>query len=69
MHCETGRGPAGRQMLATVSSILGVPATAGVNTQYGGGENTFRFEGPTFTAVPNGQSLKEWCRALPDFPK
>jgi hypothetical protein len=69
MHCETGRGPAGQQMLTTVASILGVPATAGVNTQYGGGEKTFRFEGPTYTAVPNGQSLKEWCRALPDFPK
>jgi hypothetical protein len=69
MSCETGRGPQGRQMLDTVASILGVPATGGVNTQYAGGTKTFRFEGPTYTGVPNGQSLKKWCRALPDFPK
>jgi hypothetical protein len=67
MHCETGGGPNGRRMLQQVADILGVPASAGVQTQYGGGTKTFRFEGPTFTAVPGGGSLATWCRELPNF--
>lgn len=67
MHCETGGGPAGRRMLRQISDLLGVPASAGVHTQYGGGTKTFRFEGPTFTAVPGGSSLQDWCRTRRDF--
>ena len=68
MSCHTAHGVNGRNMLETIASIVKVPVTAGVNLQYGGGGTpTFRLEGPTYTAVPNGQSLKEWCRALPDF--
>jgi hypothetical protein len=70
MGCETGRGLEGATMLKTIASILGVPVTAGINFQYGGGGiPTFKFEGPTHTEVPYGQSLKDWCAALPDFPK
>lgn len=67
MHCETGGGPNGRQLLREIANLLGVPASAGVNTQYGGGFKTFRFEGPTFTAVPGGGSLRSWCESRPNF--
>jgi hypothetical protein len=68
MHCSTGRGPQGKQVLQAIADDLGVPVSAGVFDQLGGGTTTFRFEGPTFTAVPSGGSLKSWCAALPDFP-
>lgn len=67
MHCETGGGPNGRQLLREIAGLLGVPASAGVNTQFGGGLKTFRFEGPTFTAVPGGGSLRSWCESRPNF--
>ena len=67
MHCSTGRGPSGRAMLRNIANELGVPASAGVVDQLGGGLTTFRFEGPTFTAVPGGGALRDWCRGLPDF--
>lgn len=67
MHCSTGRGPNGRRLLSTIANELGVPVTAGVINQLGGGLATFRFEGPTFTAVSGGGSLREWCSRLPDF--
>jgi len=67
MHCETGGGPNGRALLQAISRELRVPVSGGVNTQFGGGSRTFRFEGPTFTALPSG-TLRDWCRALPDFP-
>jgi len=67
MHCSTGRGPYGRQLLSTIANDLGVPASAARKTQYGGGTSTFRFEGPVFTAVPRGGTLEAWCRRLPDF--
>jgi hypothetical protein len=67
MHCETGGGPNGRALVQAMAREIGVPVSAGVNTQFGGGSRTFRFEGPTFTALPNG-SLRDWSRALPDFP-
>lgn len=69
MHCETGRGAAGQSLLNSMAADLEVPVTGARNLQYAGGLKTFRFEGPTITAVPGGKSLKEWCQALPDFPK
>ncbi len=66
MHCETGRGPDGRRVLKAIADELRVPVTAGINTQFGGGTKTFRFEGPTYTALPSG-TLAQWCRALPNF--
>jgi hypothetical protein len=68
MHCSTGKGTEGRKLLENIANAVGVPATAAMVDQFGGGLTTFRFEGPTHTALPGGQSLKSWCQALPDFP-
>lgn len=68
MHCETGGGPTGRMLLSEIARLLGVPVTGGIQTQYGGGIRTFRFEGPTHTALPQGGAIPDWCRQLPDFP-
>lgn len=67
MHCQTANGKAGQQLLTTLAELWEVPVTAAINDQYAGGHRTFRFEGPTLTACPKGLTLKEWCRALPDF--
>ena len=67
MHCETGNGPQGRDILQKVAIATDVPATGGIRTQYGGGLRTFRFEGPTYTAFPSGD-LQSWSRARPEFP-
>jgi hypothetical protein len=69
MHCSTGYGASGRRLLQTIANDLGVPASAGLFLQIGGGQKTFRLEGPTFTALPRGLSLQSWCRGLPDFPQ
>jgi hypothetical protein len=67
MHCQTGRGARGRRLLTAIANAVGVPVSAGINDQLGGGTATFRFEGPTFTAVPGGQSLAAWAAGLPEF--
>lgn len=67
MHCETGNGAKGKALLQKVADTVGVPATAAVHIQYGGGTNTFRFEGPTQSAFPGGNNLRTWCMARPDF--
>jgi len=67
MHCETGSGPSGRTMLQNIANTVGVPATGGIQTQYGGGSKTFRFEGPTHTAFPSGGTLASWSASRPDF--
>jgi hypothetical protein len=69
MHCQTGRGPQGHQLLAKIASILGVPATAAVNDQCGLGDGNlpFGYTGPTVTAVPRGGTVASWARTLPDF--
>jgi Putative peptidoglycan binding domain len=67
MHCETGSGPKGRALLQSIADTLQVPATAGLHLQYGGGTYTFRFEGPTHTAFPSGNSLRTWSQTRPDF--
>jgi hypothetical protein len=59
MHCETGSGSKGKALLRSVADTLGVPATAAVHIQYGGGTSTFRFEGPTNSAFPSGISLRQ----------
>ncbi|MCB1985893.1 MAG: peptidoglycan-binding protein [Burkholderiales bacterium] len=68
MHCSTGRGPNGRQLLQQIANGVGVPVTAAVRDQLGGGVATFKFEGPTYTAVPSGGILRSWCSSRPDFP-
>jgi hypothetical protein len=67
MHCSTGRGPKGRTVLTAIANALGVPVSAGVFDQLGGGTSTFRFEGPTFTAVPGGGAVAMWAAGRPEF--
>jgi Putative peptidoglycan binding domain len=67
MHCSTGSGRDGRYFLETLAEIMQVPVTGAVHDQQGGGVNTFRFEGATYTAIANGRNLRLWCNALPDF--
>ena len=67
--CSFMSGPDGLPMLKELAILFQVPVTAAVTTQYGGGTATFRFEGPTVTALPNGGTLRDWCRSLPDFPR
>jgi hypothetical protein len=65
MHgCRVGQGRAGRALLSGMADALGVPATGGINSQLGGGGTTFRFEGPTLTICPDGQSLPHWSRRV-----
>jgi peptidoglycan hydrolase-like protein with peptidoglycan-binding domain len=65
MHCSTGHGPQGTRTLQVVADAAGVPASAALNIQLGGGSTTFRFEGPTKTAVPGGGDLRDWAARLP----
>lgn len=67
MHCETGQGRTGRTFLQNIANTTGVPATAGIRIQQGGGLATFRFEGPTHTAFPLGQNLRSWSSSRPEF--
>jgi len=67
MHCSTGRGASGRTVLSAIANRLGVPVSAGVQDQLGGGLNTFRFEGPTVTLLPGSLTLSAWASGRPDF--
>ncbi len=61
--CRVGAGRDGRRLVMALARAWGVPVTAGLRAQYGGGSSTFQFEGPTFTAFPNG-NLRTWARSL-----
>lgn len=67
MHCRTGHGQEGRDMLAQVADATGVPASGAVRTQYGGGLTTFRFEGPVVNVFPGGSTMQAWTRGLPQL--
>ena len=67
IHCETGRGASGRNVLQSIANAVGVPVSAGVQTQFGGGTSTFKFEGPTVTMLPGGGTVKSWASSRPDF--
>lgn len=69
MHCNTGQGASGRQLLQQIANGVGVPVTAAIRTQLGGGVATFKFEGPTHTAFPSGGTLRSWSSSRPDFPR
>jgi hypothetical protein len=53
--CSTGMGHIGQTLLLRLSSLWGVPVSAGTETQTGGcGQVQFTFEGPVTTARPDG---------------
>jgi hypothetical protein len=62
--CRTGQGVAGRALLKGLCVVWGVPITAGIGYQYGGGR--LRFEGVSYTVCPNGMDLRAWCACLPE---
>lgn len=68
MHCSTGRTIRGRLLLELVAEIMNVPVSGATIDQLGGGDDTFVYEGPTYTAIPAGRSLESWSGSLPDFP-
>ena len=63
LGCDVGGG-AGTPLMRRLADTWGVPVTAGLHTQFGGGSKTFRFEGPTVTGIPAGASLGGWSRAM-----
>ena len=63
--CRVGAGQNGRRLCRGLAQAWGVPVTAGIRSQYGGGPSTFRFEGPVYTAFPYGGDLKSWAKSLP----
>lgn len=63
--CNVGSGAAGRQLVRRLCGAWNVPVTAGIRTQFGGGESTFAFEGPVVTDCPGGVSLMNWSRSIP----
>ncbi|HEV2322530.1 MAG TPA: peptidoglycan-binding domain-containing protein [Terracidiphilus sp.] len=69
MHCETGKGPQGLNLLSKIAGALGVPASAAVTEQCGLGMGNlpFGYTGQTVTAVPRGGTIAVWARTLPDF--
>jgi hypothetical protein len=62
MGCNVGAGERGRQLLDRVARYVGVPVSAGVQTQYSGA-GIFRFEGPVRTGYPYGGTLRGWSAA------
>jgi hypothetical protein len=64
--CRTAGDIAGRKLVIDLTAQLGVPVTAGIRTQYsqGSGLATFVFEGPVFTAFPDGGTLRSWARGV-----
>jgi hypothetical protein len=62
--CRVGRGDEGRRLLARLAATLGVPASAGVQSQWFGATTAFRFEGPVSTVYPDRLSLATWTRRL-----
>ena len=62
--CRVGQGRPGRELLTGMADALGVPISAGLGSQLGGGKYTFRFEGRTITICPNGESFKNWAKRV-----
>lgn len=61
--CHVAQGATGHEFVRKLADLLGVPVTAGTGTQRSG----MHFLGGTFTAVPHGRSLAQWCACLPEF--
>jgi peptidoglycan hydrolase-like protein with peptidoglycan-binding domain len=65
LGCDVGGGK-GSALVARLAETWGVPVTAGLHTQFGGGTKTFRFEGPVVSAFPGGAAIKTWSKAMED---
>lgn len=63
LGCDVGGGR-GSQLVSRLATTWGVPVTAGLHTQFGGGNRTFRFEGPTVTGFPGFGNLRAWSLAM-----
>jgi peptidoglycan hydrolase-like protein with peptidoglycan-binding domain len=64
MHgCHVAQGATGRAFVTRLANLVGVPVSAALGSQ----QSPFRLDGATFTAVPRGRSLEEWCSHLPPF--
>jgi len=61
--CRVGAAVNGRRLLTGMASACGVPISGGVRSQRGGHEAS-RFEGPTTTICPSGQTLANWSRSV-----
>lgn len=67
--CKIGTN---RQLLHVLAAAWRVPVSGGKEDQYGGVKEagggfkgtTFVFEGPTYTAFPGYQNLKNWARSV-----
>lgn len=60
LGCSVGGGNSGRSLVNKLAQVWGVPVTAGVFDQLGGGAATFKFEGPVVTGFPGGGELPDW---------
>jgi Putative peptidoglycan binding domain len=68
MHCNVAQGRDGAQFLRMVADVVGVPASAAIQTQYGSTlRETVRFEGPTRTVCPGGATIRDWAATLLPF--
>jgi peptidoglycan hydrolase-like protein with peptidoglycan-binding domain len=63
LGCDVGGGK-GVHLVTRLAQTWGVPVTAGLHTQFGGGSKTFRFEGPTVSGFPPGLNLKSWAAEM-----
>lgn len=63
LGCDVGGGN-GTALVARLAETWGVPVTAGIHTQFGGGDKTFRFEGAVVNKFPGGATLKGWSAAM-----
>lgn len=64
LGCDVGGGR-GSRLVSRLATTWGVPVTAGLHTQFGGGNRTFRFEGPTVTGFPPGAAnLRSWSQLM-----
>lgn len=63
LGCDVGGGK-GTALVERLAQTWGVPVTAGIHTQFGGGRATFHFEGATVSKFPGGATLKGWSSAM-----
>ncbi|MEP7381970.1 MAG: hypothetical protein ABI910_09810 [Gemmatimonadota bacterium] len=61
--CHVAAGALGHHFVCEMAIALDVPVTAAIRSQ----RSALRFDGPTFTAFPRRQTLKDWSATLPDF--